>query len=166
MFSKNWMKVPVVVVLCALVSFGCKTRTPVQGGPIDGGIIGEQPLSERFEDGTPVVDFTADKVNFEYDSFQISQTELPKIQKVFDYMQANARVRLIAEGNCDERGSREYNMSLGEQRAGAVRAQLVGLGIAAERIQTKSFGKEKPLNLGHDDRAWAENRRVEFALYN
>ena len=103
---------------------------------------------------------------FDYDSFQIKPGEVAKIEKVAEYMKANTRVVLVAEGHCDERGSREYNMSLGEQRAGAVRAHLVGIGIAPDRIQTKSFGKEKPLNPGHGDAAWRENRRAEFAVYN
>ena len=97
-------------------------------------------------------------VLFAYDSYQ-------KVEAVAKYMKSNADVKLVCEGNCDERGSNEYNMSLGEHRALAVRAYLVGLGIDGARIQTRSFGEEKPLNPGHNEAAWHENRRVEFALF-
>jgi peptidoglycan-associated lipoprotein len=80
-------------------------------------------------------------------------------------MTRNQDVRLIAEGHCDERGSREYNLSLGEHRALAVRAYLVGLGVDGARIQTRSYGEEQPLDPGHDESAWRLNRRVEFALF-
>jgi peptidoglycan-associated lipoprotein len=80
-------------------------------------------------------------------------------------MKANADVRLVKEGHCDERGSIEYNMSLGEHRALAVRAYMVSHGIDGARIQTRSFGKEKPLDPGHSEPSWRVNRRVEFALF-
>ena len=122
---------------------------------------------DRFTTGTPVsdIEFHRDNVLFEYDSFQIKSTEIAKIEKIAGFMKQETKVVLVCEGHCDERGSREYNMSLGEQRAQAVRAHLVGVGIAPERIQSKSFGKEKPLNAGHNEAAWRENRRVEFALF-
>ena len=69
------------------------------------------------------------------------------------------------DGNCDERGSNEYNLSLGEQRAQSVRTYLIATGIDAARIQTRSFGKEKPLDPGHNEAAWAKNRRGEFVIY-
>jgi peptidoglycan-associated lipoprotein len=69
------------------------------------------------------------------------------------------------EGNCDERGSNEYNLALGERRALAVRAYLVNLGIDAGRIQTKSLGEERPVALGHDESSWQQNRRAEFQLF-
>ena len=72
---------------------------------------------------------------------------------------------IIVEGNCDERGSAEYNLALGECRALAMRTYLMGLGLDTARIQTKSFGKEKPVAPGHDEEAWAKNRRADFVLF-
>lgn len=72
---------------------------------------------------------------------------------------------VVIEGNCDERGSSEYNMALGENRAIIVRNYLVQSGIAADRIQTRSYGEEKPAVDGHDESAWAKNRRGEFAIF-
>lgn len=167
MYNKSWVRIVVLVsVVCSLMTVGCRTKKAPATGIGAGTEIGaDLPLSERIEDGMRITDTKFDNVLFDYDSFQLKASEIAKIEKVAEYLKGNSRVRLIAEGHCDERGSREYNMSLGEQRAGAVRAHLVGAGIAPERIQTKSYGKEKPLNPGHDDKAWAENRRVEFALY-
>ncbi len=160
-------------LLCVVImSSGC--RTPEGGG--DGGEVtseildpeelgGNVALGERFEMGTLVKDVNFRRVYFSYDSYQIPRSEIQKIEEVADYMKENREVRLIIEGHCDERGSREYNMSLGEHRALAVRAYLVGLGIDSSRIQTRSYGEEKPLDFGHNESAWRKNRRAEFVLY-
>ena len=104
-------------------------------------------------------------VYFGYDSSVLAPAELAKIQQAADYMTDNAGIVLIVEGHCDERGSNEYNLSLGEQRALSLRAALINLGISADRIQSRSFGEEKPAVLGSGEAAWAQNRRGEFAFY-
>ena len=71
----------------------------------------------------------------------------------------------VIEGNCDERGSNEYNMSLGENRAIIIRNYLIQSGISADRIQTRSYGEEKPAVMGSDESAWSRNRRGEFAIF-
>jgi peptidoglycan-associated lipoprotein len=73
-------------------------------------------------------------------------------------------VAVRIEGNCDERGSDDYNMALGERRAKAAKDYLVNLGIASDRISTISYGEEKPADPGHDEEAWARNRRAEFVI--
>ena len=82
-----------------------------------------------------------------------------------DYLKKNAGVGVIVEGNCDERGSAEYNLALGERRSLAARAYLIGLGVDGAMVQTKSYGEEKPVNPGHDDAAWQVNRRDEFVFF-
>ena len=72
--------------------------------------------------------------------------------------------KLLIEGNCDERGTEEYNRSLGERRALAAREALAKLGVDPMRIETRSFGKDKPVDPGHDESAWAKNRRDDFVL--
>jgi len=72
---------------------------------------------------------------------------------------------VIVEGHADERGSREYNLALGERRALAVRDYLISLGVNSAAIQTKSYGEEMPENMGHDETAWRANRRAVFAIY-
>lgn len=164
------------VVVCSLLSIvimgsGCRTSNVGEDGGVNSEILdteelgGNVALGERFEMGTLVKGVNFQDVNFLYDSYQIPRSEIPKIEEVADYMKENRGVRLIIEGHCDERGSREYNMSLGEHRALAVRAYLVGLGIASSRIQTRSYGEEQPLDFGHNESAWRKNRRAEFVLY-
>ena len=70
----------------------------------------------------------------------------------------------IYEGHCDERGTKSYNLALGEKRANAARDYLVSLGVASSRITVVSYGKERPFDSGHDDRAWAKNRRAHFVI--
>jgi len=158
-----------MLCLCVLVCAGCKTKKPkvddtASMNPTEVGGNGEIPESQRGGDQTAMAE-KFDNVLFSYDSFQVADTEVAKIQKVAEFMKAKPEVKLTTEGNCDERGSAEYNMSLGEHRALAVRAALVGLGIDASRIQTKSYGREKPIDNRHCEEAWRSNRRVEFALY-
>jgi peptidoglycan-associated lipoprotein len=102
-------------------------------------------------------------VYFDYDSARVRPSELAKLQAVAAALKGNAK-HLIVEGHCDERGTAEYNRALGERRAQAVREELAQLGVAAGRMTTSSFGKDRPAEMGHDEAAWAKNRRCEFAL--
>ena len=109
------------------------------------------------------VDFVP--VYFGFDASQLAPAELAKIEAVAQHLQAKPNRVVIVEGNCDERGSNEYNLSLGDLRAISIRNYLVSLGIDAQRIQTKSYGEEKPAVTGQNEGAWAKNRRGEFAVY-
>ena len=109
------------------------------------------------------VDFAP--VYFGFDASQLAPAELAKIEAVAQHLKSKPNRVVIVEGNCDERGSNEYNLSLGELRAISIRDYLVTLGIDAQRIQTKSYGEEKPAVAGHDEGAWAKNRRGEFAVF-
>jgi peptidoglycan-associated lipoprotein len=120
---------------------------------------------QQLPEGARLTNAVFPAVMFEFDSFRITSSELPKIKQVAEFMRKNATVKLVTEGHCDERGSNEYNMSLGEHRAQTVRACLVSLGIEAGRIQTRSFGEEKPSDPNHNEQAWRKNRRAEFALF-
>jgi peptidoglycan-associated lipoprotein len=160
------MRIGMAVVVAGTVLSGCRAFRG-RGGAADSVNIEEwdTPLSERFEDGVRITDVRFEHVHFDYDSYQVNPSDTHKIEQVAAYMRDNRDVRLVCEGHCDERGSREYNMSLGEHRALAVRAYLVGLGIDGSRIQTRSYGEEQPLDPGHGESAWRLNRRVEFALF-
>ncbi|HNR95224.1 MAG TPA: OmpA family protein [Kiritimatiellia bacterium] len=108
--------------------------------------------------------YLCDPIYFAYDSSQIWASERTKIENVAESLRQNIKTGVIIEGHCDERGSREYNMALGERRALAVRSYLTGLGIDGSRIYTKSFGEESPDVSGHDEQSWGLNRRAEFVL--
>lgn len=104
-------------------------------------------------------------VYFGFDSSVIPSGELSKIDEVVNHLQSHSDRVTIIEGNCDERGSGEYNMTLGDHRASCIRGYLIQNGIAADRIQTRSYGSEKPAVPGHDESAWSMNRRGEFAIF-
>ncbi len=104
-------------------------------------------------------------VYFGFDSTVVPAGELGKIDAVAQHLASNAGRVVVVEGNCDERGSHEYNMSLGENRAIIIRNYLVQSGIASDRIQTRSYGAEKPAVEGHDESAYALNRRGEFVIF-
>ena len=109
------------------------------------------------------VDFAP--VYFGFDASALPAGEMAKIEAVAAHLQEKPGRVVIIEGNCDERGSNEYNLSLGDLRATSIRAYLESIGIAPNRIQTKSYGEEKPAVIGHDESAWAKNRRGEFAVF-
>jgi peptidoglycan-associated lipoprotein len=120
----------------------------------------------RFEDTLQAVQGVKfSPVYFAFDSYALPPTETSKIEQVARHLQQNTSHVVVVEGNCDERGSNEYNMSLGENRAQAVREYLIKLGISADRIQTRSFGEEKPAVQGTGEEVWRLNRRDEFALF-
>ena len=103
-------------------------------------------------------------INFDFDKSDIREADKAKLQAIADFLKAYPQAKLQIEGNCDERGTVEYNLALGERRAHAAQAYLVGLGVAQDRLTTISFGKEKPKVTGHDEQSWLENRRDEFKL--
>jgi peptidoglycan-associated lipoprotein len=106
----------------------------------------------------------ADIVYFDYDSSVVKSDEKSKVAAVADYLKGNPGVAVRIEGNCDERGTEEYNRSLGERRALAVREELAGLGIDPSRVDTISYGKDRPADTGHTEAAHAKNRRDEFVV--
>ncbi len=120
----------------------------------------------KFEDMyARCTDVSFSPVYFGLDSTVVAQGELGKIDEVVQHLSSHPDRVTVVEGNCDERGSNEYNMSLGENRAIIIRNYLVQSGISADRIQTRSYGEEKPAVLGHNEAAWAKNRRGEFAIF-
>ena len=168
----------VFAVALSVATTGCKYDKAGKGGAGGAGsdinghdISGETGsiagASEgKFEDlYTRCTDVNFAPVYFGFDSTVVPQGELGKIDAVVQHLTAKTDRVVVVEGNCDERGSSEYNMSLGENRAIIIRNYLVQSGIAADRIQTRSYGAEKPAVDGHDESAWAKNRRGEFAIY-
>jgi len=103
-------------------------------------------------------------IYFDFDQAVIRDDQIPNLEHNAEYMKAHPEARLVVEGNCDERGTNEYNLALGERRAINARNYLVELGVAPERIRTVSYGEERPLFLGSDESAWAGNRRADFVV--
>ena len=102
-------------------------------------------------------------VYYEFDKFDIKPEYRPLLESHARWLKANPKAKLVIEGNADERGSREYNVALGQRRAESVTKMLVLMGARADQIEAVSWGEEKPRATGHDDGAWSENRRADFA---
>lgn len=103
--------------------------------------------------------FIGDRVFFDYDSSELTVRARTVLRRQADWLQYHSRVRVTIEGHCDERGTREYNLALGERRANAVKSYLMALGIQASRLSTISYGKERPAVVGNDESSWGQNRR-------
>ncbi len=103
------------------------------------------------------------RVYFDYDSAALTPAAAATLAKNTEYIKQNPNVYRI-EGHCDERGTQEYNLALGEKRSLAVRAHLVKLGVPGDSLITLSYGEESPADLGHDENAWRKNRRCEFSV--
>lgn len=105
------------------------------------------------------VDNVGDRVWFDFDSSDLSDEGRATLDKQAEWLKEYGSVNLTVEGHCDERGTREYNLALGQRRANAVKQYLVAAGVAASRLETVSYGKERPEAMGSTEEAWAQNRR-------
>jgi peptidoglycan-associated lipoprotein len=103
-------------------------------------------------------------INFDLDKSDIREVDKPKLQAIADFMRSYPRAKVQIAGNCDERGTVEYNLALGERRAHAAQAYLVSLGTDGAKLPTISYGKERPKVQGHDEESWLINRNCEFTL--
>jgi peptidoglycan-associated lipoprotein len=103
-----------------------------------------------------------ESIHFDFDQWLLRDDQKDVMIKDADWLKANPQAKIRIEGNCDERGTTEYNLALGQKRAEAAKGFLEGLGIPGSRMQTLSYGEERPLDPGHDEAAWAKNRRVDF----
>jgi len=129
--------------------------TTASGGAVGAG-AGGSPLRD------PANILSKRSVYFDYDSFVVKDEFRPLVEAHARYLVANRGTRMIIQGNTDERGSREYNIALGQKRADAVKRVMTLLGAQEAQVESVSFGKEKPKSPGHDESAWAENRRADI----
>ncbi|MFH2069403.1 MAG: peptidoglycan-associated lipoprotein Pal [Candidatus Omnitrophota bacterium] len=103
-------------------------------------------------------------IHFDFDKSDIRADARSVLEKVADYLKKNPKVKIVIEGHCDEMGTEEYNMALGERRALSARRYLVSLGVAPERIGTISYGEHQPIDPAHNETAWALNRNCQFKI--
>jgi peptidoglycan-associated lipoprotein len=123
-----------------------------------------QPAPPPAEAPKPVETFTAQTVYFAFDDYTLSSSAQGTLTGLADHLKTAQNTVVQIEGHCDERGSIEYNLALGERRAQSVKNYLSQLGVDAGRLSTISYGEEKPAQEGHDESAWQKNRRAEFTL--
>lgn len=108
--------------------------------------------------------FEAEAIYFDFDKSFIRLEYRPVLQEKAAFLKDYPDMRVRIEGNCDERGTNEYNLALGDRRGSSAKNFLISLGIAADRIETISYGEERPRGLGHDEASWSQNRRDDFVL--
>jgi len=145
---------------------GTQAKTGAMGNVARDQIVKEAPVvreeSSR-QAAEAVVESAMGKVYFDFDSYLLGKTAQDTLSENAEYLlKKNPTVNIQIAGNCDERGSDEYNLALGERRAKAALNYLVTLGVPADRLSFISYGKEKPVDPGHDEAAWAKNRRDDF----
>ena len=122
--------------------------------------LAPEPASAALKDPRNIL--SKRNIYFDYDQFTVKDEYKPIVEAHAKYLQANRSARAILQGHTDERGTREYNIALGQKRADAVKNLMLLLGATEIQIETVSFGKEKPRREGHDEPSWAENRRVDI----
>lgn len=153
-----------VAAVVSAVGAGCAHQQPQQSGS-GMGSEGDSGLSSRdrgvikHETGSPLA-----SVYFDFDEFKLRNDAQSTLKSNAQLMRDNPSWQIQIEGNCDERGSDEYNLALGKKRAEAAKHYLTNLGIDSTRIATISYGEENPAAQGHDEMAWSKNRRDDFVL--
>lgn len=130
-----------------------ETAPPEEGGGIDEETPGEDEISLLLKD-----------IHFDYDDSTLRESEKGVLNANAQVLMDNMWVEIVIEGHCDERGTVEYNLALGERRALAAKRYLVSYGIDASRMSVISYGKERPIAFGSNEDAWAKNRRAHFAV--
>lgn len=103
-------------------------------------------------------------VYFDFDKSTVRSDQVERIEKNAEFLKNNPEVRVRIEGNCDERGTNEYNMALGQRRALSGKQYMVNLGVEESRLDTISYGEERSINFGHDELSWSQNRRDDFVI--
>jgi len=167
-------KLLVLVLPVLLVLSGCETTgeaveeqpaaeqaTPAEATPAAAPETTAQPMEEKkspLEEGL----LATRVIYFEFDSSAIADSYVPLLKAHGEYLSANSGTSITVEGHADERGTREYNIALGERRADAVRRVLLANGASPNQIKVVSYGEERPAVLGHDESAWSKNRRAEL----
>jgi len=179
-------KVIILSMICLLVvafAVSCKPKAK-QAPPPPPPQVQEQPKVEKVEPATTVkkpelseeelfMTRSLDEINklqplrmihFDYDKYFIREDAKPVLEADAAWLRKFKTSKILIEGHCDERGTEDYNLALGEKRAKSTFDYLISLGITADRMKTLSYGKSQPLDMGHDEGAWQKNRRAQFTV--
>lgn len=168
------LKLALVVLFLVSGIVGCASTPP----PSEEGTVSQADMSQQ-ADVKPAADAGQDtmksetvpshmdlagmsNIYFDFDQFTLSAEARKTLADNAKYLKANSGTQVVVEGHCDERGSDEYNLALGESRALAAKNYLVSLGVNAQQLSVISYGEEKPAAMGSNEEAWAKNRRAEF----
>ncbi|MBI5248477.1 MAG: OmpA family protein [Desulfomonile tiedjei] len=158
--SSRCLTLGTIVVVALLVMSGCSRPIVKQPGPGGQGFVGTQTGGPFGEGDLQVVQANLKPIYFEYDSFTLNPEAQAAAQYNLEIIRRAPQFNIVAEGHCDERGTSEYNLALGDRRARAVVEYMSTLGIPPSKCSTVSYGSELPVDPGHNEDAWAKNRRV------
>ena len=166
LFGTRFLGIAAAVLLLA----ACESTPQTEGGAAGGGTSTSSTASKPSTESsttavTPgsqqdLVVNVGDRVFFDFDKFDLKPPARATLERQAAWLKQYPQNTVTVEGHCDERGTREYNLALGERRANAAKNYLVSLGIAASRVKTISYGKERPVALGSNEAAWSQNRRA------
>lgn len=178
--KKRLMGLMLMICCAAFVAGGCAKKemvkedeTLAQKEPVVTAPAAPEPVpvakdavvkEDAVKDASAAVVSPFDTIYFDFDSYVLRQDARDSLDRNYQWMKNNPGETVRLEGHCDERGSDEYNLALGEKRARAAQNYLKSLGIPGDRLSVISYGKEKPADPGHNEEAWAKNRRVEFII--
>lgn len=155
-----FLKKAAALVLSSLVLFGCADDEAQMTDPV----VAETPTTTDMGASSLNDSYTPSTIYFAFDDYSLNAEAESELARFADYLQSNPGVQVQVEGHCDERGTIEYNLALGERRAQAVKSYLANLGVDGSRVMTISYGEEKSVADGHDEGAWSKNRRAEFVV--
>ncbi|MBG0776833.1 MAG: peptidoglycan-associated lipoprotein Pal [Desulfovibrionaceae bacterium] len=180
MNAMKWLRLAVFLTLCMTVAFGC-AKKQVETAPMEQPAAAQQaPAAEQpaaAQSGSDLAsseltqklnqakaEITGGRIFFDFDKFDLKPEARDVLKAKAALLKQFGDIRVLIEGHCDERGTQEYNLALGERRARASYEFLVLLGVPASQLEMVSYGEEYPLDPGHDEAAWAKNRRDEFKI--
>ncbi len=168
-------KIALAVTVCGAIALSaCKKEAPAELPPAPQNTSSPAPPATPRPTGPvpgPQEHFRQtmagrDPIYSDTDKFNVDAEDQAALREQANYLAQYPNVRATIEGHCDERGTREYNLALGERRANAAKNYLVSLGVAADRLTTVSYGKERPVATGSNEQAWARNRRAVSVVMN
>jgi peptidoglycan-associated lipoprotein len=167
---KNSIKMAAILLASTALVAGCGKKKVEQLPPVAEGTEGEMVTDPNAGTGQIVPgsqeDFLAsvgqygDRIYFDTDRFNVDTEDQTTLQQQAQWLARYPNTRITVEGHADERGTRDYNLALGERRANSAKNYLTSVGVDASRIQTVSYGKERPQAMGSDEQSWAQNRRA------
>jgi len=170
------MRMKLLGLMAALLLVaGCET--PVDNGASDAG-TGDTttvdntppppppaaPVMDKIDPQEDLVVNVGDRVFFDFDKSDLRPDAIDQLNRQSDWMKTNGSITVVIEGHCDERGTREYNLALGDRRASSAKQYLESMGVSGGRMETISYGKERPAVLGSNEDAWAQNRRAVMVV--
>ncbi len=167
---KNSIKMAAILLASTALVAGCGKKKVEELPPVAEGTEGQTPTDPNAgvgqivpgsqEDFLQSVGQYGDRIFFDTDKFNVDAEDQSTLQRQAQWLAQYPNARVTVEGHADERGTREYNLALGERRANSAKNYLASLGVDASRVQTVSYGKERPQALGSDEQSWAQNRRA------